>query len=469
MKSKRILITGLSTYWGGRLAQALEGDHRIEALVAVDNEEPSVELERTEYVKVGTQHALLRRVVEAAEIDTVVDTRLVVDSATTSARKAHENNVIGTMNILAACSGPDSPVEKLVFKSSGHFYGCEQDDPAFFDESMGRPHAPKTPIERDIVEAEASLRDFAEKNPMVDVTVLRFANVLGPDVRTSHIDLLSLPAVPMILGFDPRYQFVHEDDVVHSLEHAVQHEVPGVFNVAGDGVLALSEVAGLLNKPYAPILPPWGTGLATAALRRLGLKVPPEMLSQLRFGRGLDNRRYKAAGFRYGHTGRETVLVLGEHLRLHPLLRSGNQEPYRYEREVEEFLRWSPHVRGSQARAPEPALSAEQVDQLQKLLEARAEPEAEPEPAGEDVLLEAEPEPAPPPPEPAPQHDPGPAPGPPVDHYDDLAAEEVISLLGSLEQQDLLSLRAYERENADRQPVVGAIESVLARRGQHVG
>jgi UDP-glucose 4-epimerase len=47
----------------------------------------------------------LRRVVEAAEIDTVIDTRLVVDSTVTSARLAHENNVIGTMNILAACSG----------------------------------------------------------------------------------------------------------------------------------------------------------------------------------------------------------------------------------------------------------------------------------------------------------------------------------------------------------------------------
>ena len=478
MKSQRVLITGLSTYWGGRLAQALEPDERIEALVAVDNEEPSVELERTEYVKVGIQHALLRRVVEAAEIDTVVDTRLVVDSATTSPRKAHENNVIGTMNILAACSGPDSPVQKLVFKSSGHFYGCEQDDPAFFEESMGRPHAPKTPIERDIVEAEASLRDFAEKNPLVDVTVLRFANVLGPAVRTSHIDLLSRAAVPMILGFDPRYQFVHEDDVVHALEHAVQRELPGVFNVAGDGVLALSEVAGLLNKPYAPILPPWGTGLATAALRRLGVKVPPEMLNQLRYGRGLDNRRFKASGFRYGHTSRETVLVLGEHLRLHPLLRSGAQEPYRYEREVEEFLRWSPHVRGSQTRN-RPTLSPEQVSELQKLLEARSEPEAEPGSPPDDPLVEADPEPAgavaaePEPPQPKapePEPDPGPPFEAPVDHYDDLAAEEVISLLGSLEHEDLLALRAYERDHAGRKPVVGAIESVLARRGQpHLG
>src|SRR5215216_2490204 len=172
MDSKRILVTGLSTYWGGRLAQALEAFPEVEAVVGVDNEEPQVELERTEYVKVGAQHALLRRVVEAAEIDTVVDTRLVVDSSTTSPSKAHENNVIGTMNILAACSGAESPVRKVVFKSSTHFYGCEQDDPAFFDETMARPHPPKTPIERDIVEAEASVNEFAQQNRDVTVTIL---------------------------------------------------------------------------------------------------------------------------------------------------------------------------------------------------------------------------------------------------------------------------------------------------------
>ena len=173
-------------------------------------------------MKVGTQHALLRRVVEAAEVDTVMDTRLVVDSPHPVARKAHENNVIGTMNILAACSGAGSTVRKFVFKSSAHYYGGDQDDPAFFDESMGRPHPPRTPIERDIVEAEASVADFAEKNPDVSVTCCASPTCWGPtcDTRTSR--LLSLPAVPMILGFDPRYQFVHEDDVVHALEHAVR-------------------------------------------------------------------------------------------------------------------------------------------------------------------------------------------------------------------------------------------------------
>jgi UDP-glucose 4-epimerase len=480
MNSRRVLVTGLSTYWGGRLAQALERDSRIEAIIGVDSEDPRSELERTEFVRVGTQHALIRRVVEAAEIDTIVDTRLVVDSATTTPRLAHENNVIGTMNILAACTGPDSTVRKFVFKSSAHFYGAEQDDPAFFEETMGRPHPPRTPIERDIVEAEAAVTDFADHNPDVSVTLLRFANVLGSDVQTSHIQLFSLPAVPMILGFDPRYQFVHEDDVVHVLEHVVQRELPGLFNVAGDGVLALSEIAGLLGKPYAPILPPWGTGLAAAVLRRLGLKIPPEMMQQLRFGRGLDNRRLKAAGFSYGYTSREAVSKLGEHMRLHPLLK-GVREPYRYEREVEEFLRWSPNVRNTGSRRP--ALSARQLVELQKLLSAypgaaaqaagRREPEAEraaaPEgeaAAGGDVEPAVAPraERASAPLEAQPAAAPGPSAAAPVQHYDDLESEEIIALLGSLEEHDLGALRDYERERRGRESVLGAIDSVLARR-----
>src|SRR5436305_14573939 len=117
---RRVLVTGLSTYWGGRLAQALEADPEVEVIIGVDSEDPTRELERTEFVRVGTQHALLRRIVQAAEIDTVIDSRLVVDSTITSSRLAHENNVIGTMNILAACGGPDSTVRKLVFNSSAH-------------------------------------------------------------------------------------------------------------------------------------------------------------------------------------------------------------------------------------------------------------------------------------------------------------------------------------------------------------
>jgi UDP-glucose 4-epimerase len=344
MPSRRILITGLSTFWGGRLAQELERDPSVECVIGVSPDDPTCELERTEFVRVGTHHALLRRIVDAAQIDTVVDTRLVVDSLTASARAAHEANAIGTMNILTACGGPDSPVRKVVFKSSAHYYGCERDDPAFFTEEMRRPHPPRTQLESDIVEAERAVEGFARRNPEVTVTVLRFANTLGPGVRTSHTRLFDLPVVPAILGFDPRYQFIHEDDLVDVLRLAVAEDLGGIYNAAADGVLVLSEIASLLGKPLAPVLPPWGSGLAATALRGLRVRVPAEVLQQLRYGRGLDNRKLKATGWRNAHTTREAVISYAEALRIKPLL-AGDRQGYRYEREVEEFLRWSPHVR----------------------------------------------------------------------------------------------------------------------------
>jgi UDP-glucose 4-epimerase len=487
MTSRRVLITGLSTYWGGRLAQALEAHEDVEAIIGVDNREPKVELERTEYVRVTNQHGLLRRIVDAAEIDTVVDSRLVVDSTVTTPRKAHENNVIGTMNLLAACSGPDSSVRKFVFKSSAHYYGAEQDDPAFFTEAMGRPHPPRARIERDIVEAEAAVADFAEKNPDVAVAILRFANVLGPTVRTAHARLFSLPVVPMILGFDPRYQFVHEDDVVTALEHVVRDDVRGIYNVAADGVLALTEVIGLLGKTYAPILPPWGTGLAAAVLSRLGVRVPPEMLQQMRFGRGIDNRKLKATGFRYRYTTRETILKLAEHQRLHPIVR-GATEPYRYEREVEDFLRWSPNVRNPSYRK-ESRLTPDEMVDLQKVMSSYGDRVGSPGGSSTQrrdqstAVLRAASGPTPeveqetPPsairprarrPKPSPKRaaaraaqNGGEA---PVDHYDDLDADEIVSLLDSLEAPGLDALLEYERANRSRPRVVSAIEGARARR-----
>jgi UDP-glucose 4-epimerase len=275
----------------------------------------------------------------------VVDTRLIVDSLTAPPRVVHEANAIGTMNILAACGGPDSPVRRFVFKSSAHYYGCERDDPAFFTEEMGRPHPPRTRLESDIVEAEQAVAGFAERSPDVTVTVLRFCNALGPDIRTTHTKLFALPAVPFVLGFDPRYQFIHEDDLVGVLRFAVENDLPGTYNAAGDGVLALSEVASLLGRPPAPILPPWGASLVTPALRPLGVRVPGEVLNQLKYGRGIDNRKLKAAGYTFGFTSRETVIKHAEAQRARPLLEPAGGEPYRYEREVEEFLRYSPSVR----------------------------------------------------------------------------------------------------------------------------
>ena len=82
----------------------------------------------------------------------------------------------------------------------------------------------------------------------------------------------------------------------------------------------------------------------TGSTRQKMIRLPEEVLSQLRYGRGLDNRRLKQAGYRFRFTSREAAINHAEALRARPLLK-GQSEPYRYEREVEEFLRWSPSVR----------------------------------------------------------------------------------------------------------------------------
>src|SRR5690606_21846361 len=140
--------------------------------------------------------------VKAARIDTVVHTFLVVDSTQMRSRTIHEINVIGTMNLFAAASAPGSTVRHVVVKSSTLVYGSDPRDPTWFSEESRRSALPETMVERSLLEVEGYVRDFAIDNPHVPVAVLRFSNVLGPDLTTGLAKLLSLPLVPSIFGFD---------------------------------------------------------------------------------------------------------------------------------------------------------------------------------------------------------------------------------------------------------------------------
>ncbi len=339
----RVLVTGLSTYWGGLVAQALEQRDDVDVVVGVDTQDPRVQLERTEFVRADSSYSILARIVRATEIDTILHTHLIVDSTSSSGRALHEINVIGTMNLLAAAGAPGSPVRKVVLKSSSLVYGANFRDPNVFREEMSRTRAPRTGVERSLLEVEAFLRDFADDNPHVLVTLLRFANVLGNSIETPFVQALKSPVAPEILGFDPRVQFVHEDDVVGAVMYATTNDVPGVFNVAGDGNLPWSEVCAILGRRRVP-LPPVLTALAAEPMRIAGVwDLPPEALMLLRYGRTIDNTRYKRAGFRYEHTSAGTVEAFAQGLRLAASV-GDNNPTYKYQREVEDFFRHSPAV-----------------------------------------------------------------------------------------------------------------------------
>jgi UDP-glucose 4-epimerase len=337
---RRVLITGLASFWGARVAQALERDDSVDTIIGLDTSEPTVELGRTEYVRADEAYSILTRIVRATAVDTIVHTFLVVDSTRMSGRALHEVNVIGTMNLLAAASAPDSTVRHLVVKSSTLVYGSSYRDPTWFRENMRRVATPRTNVERSLLEVEGYLRDYAEDNPHVAVTVLRFANVLGADIVTPITTALSMPMTPCVLGFDPQLQFVEEDDVIRAIEHVIVGTRPGVFNVAGDGRLPWSEVAAIAGRRLVP-LPPVLTRCAASPLGRLGIvQLPPELLDLLRYGRGVDNRGLKQTGFEYRYTSAGAVESFVRARRLRAAV--GDVRPtYRYEQDVEAWFRHS--------------------------------------------------------------------------------------------------------------------------------
>lgn len=339
----RVLVTGLSTYWGGQLAQCLEKVPEAEVIVGLDTTDPQIPLERTEFVRADSSYSILSRIVRAAQIDTILHTHLIVDSTNVSGRALHEINVIGTMNLLAAASAAGSPVRKVVVKSSTLIYGSNKEDPNYFREEMSRTRAPHTRVERSLLEVEDYLHDFAEDNPHVVVTLLRYSNVLGHNLDTPVAKSLRLPVVPEILGFDPRLQFTHEDDVLGVFGYAATHDVPGIYNIAGDGMIPWSEVCTIVGKRRVPLLPVL-TNYAVEPLRRLGIiDLPPETLALLRYGRGVDNSRFKRSGYRYRYTSAGTVQAFSEGLRLAKTV--GTAEPaYKYESDVEAFFRHSSAV-----------------------------------------------------------------------------------------------------------------------------
>lgn len=335
-----MLITGVSRFWGAQLARRLESDPSIERIVAVDTQAPGIDLKRTDFIRADIRHSLIEKLLTAVQIDTVVHTGLIVDPRRAGARVVHETNVIGTMNLIAACGGAQSPVRKLVVKSSTAIYGSGPDDPAIWSERMSRRSPAEDTFTRDLDEVEEYVSDFRVRKPEAVVTLLRFANVLGPEHNTPFARLFDLPVVPTVFGFDPLLQFVHEDDAVAVLEQSVRGEHPGVFNVAGSGVVVLSQAISAVGRIALPVLPFIGSGAAFSVINRLlPLGFPPHLIRLLQYGRVVDTA---ALCERFGdvvrHSSLETVVAHAKNRRVRDIV-DAQRRRYRYEAELEEYLR----------------------------------------------------------------------------------------------------------------------------------
>ncbi len=290
-----VLITGVSRFLGSRLAGQLAADPRIERVIGVDTTPPSrvelARLGRTEFVRADIRNPLIGRVIAQADVDTVVHAAVTATPRGSGGRTAmKELNVIGTMQLLAASQKSES-VRRLVVRSTTAVYGSSPRDPAVFTEDMPAKAMPRGGYGKDAVEVEGYVRGFARRRQDIVVTVLRFANLVGPTVDSPLVRYLTLPVVPVAFGVDPRLQLLHEDDAVGVLRLAAESDRPGVFNVAGDGVLLLSQVLRRAGRPWLSIPAPTARLMAGLVQRRVDAS--PEQTSFLTFGRVVDTTRLR--------------------------------------------------------------------------------------------------------------------------------------------------------------------------------
>ncbi len=164
-----VLVTGVSRWLGGALAAELAADPAIDRVIGVDTVPPSPDmlrrLGRTEFVRADIRNPLIGKVISAASVDTVVHMNISSTPAGSGGRvPMKELNVIGTMQLLAACQRAPS-VRRFVLKSTSAVYGASSRDPAVFTEAMQARRVPSGGFAKDSLDIEGYVRAFARRRP----------------------------------------------------------------------------------------------------------------------------------------------------------------------------------------------------------------------------------------------------------------------------------------------------------------
>jgi len=292
---ERILVTGAATWTGAELVRRL-GRHADTEIIGVDD------------IKTRFPADLHR-----TSLDTIEFANRVVDLAPTTVvhlqtiHRVESTIPIATQTLLGAL-GRLSTVRRLIVRSDLAVHGTSPRLPSVLATET-RSNGDSTPYERALRDMEASVGSFAEERPDSTVTVLRFAPIFGKAIDNALSRFLSRRVVPTILGYDPRLQFLHEDDAVRVLEHALVHPIPGTFDVAADGQIYLSRALRLGRRIPQP-LPErcFRKVVRTFELRESGL--PEHLIRLLRHGRVVDpSPRMEILGFQPDRNCRETVFA----------------------------------------------------------------------------------------------------------------------------------------------------------------
>lgn len=304
----RIAVTGGRTVVGHGILRGLDRIGGVERAIVFDIQPPDTDDPRVLFHSLDLTQPGVESEMAAAMQEHGVTVLLHAAFLWNTVRDvewAHELESVGTDRVLAAVLA--GGIRRLVVTSSVTVYGISHRNATPLTEEAPLISARTLPPWKEKVAAEMAVSRFAAAHPEVCVTVIRSAILLDPEVERAVARTFRGRFIPALMGFDPQFQFLHPDDLIEVYVRALREDHPGVFNVAPEDAMPLSEMIRAGGKvgipmPHVIALPGYRL-LWTAGIG----EVHPSFLNFLRFSLITDGAKARAEfGFSPRST-RETV------------------------------------------------------------------------------------------------------------------------------------------------------------------
>jgi UDP-glucose 4-epimerase len=204
-------------------------------------------------------------------------------------------NLGGTRVVFDNCR--EYGVEHAIFVGRHTYYGAASDSPLYHQEEDPPMAMTTFPELADLVAADLYACTALWRVPELCTTVLRLCYTLGPTGHGTLASFLRGPIVPYVLGFDPLFQFMHEQDVVSAICLTLEKRIRGVYNVSGPQPVPLTVAIRGTGRKAVPV----PEMIFTRILGRFGLpKLPAGALTHIKFPVVVDSSAFRAAtGFQH--------------------------------------------------------------------------------------------------------------------------------------------------------------------------
>jgi UDP-glucose 4-epimerase len=310
MSERTLFVTGISGYCGKVLLPRLEKNPAIEKIIGVDRNAPlnADAFTKLEFHKMDIRDPEIKTLMQGA--DTVVHLAFVLMRLPKD-QQVDDVNIKGSRNVFEAAAS--NGVQKLIVTSSVVAYGLHPDNPVpLTEESPLRPNEGLY-YSRAKAANEAYLDEFCQRHPEMVVTRLRPCTIVGPTAEKGLMESFLNANTITVKGYNPPYQLVHEEDVASALELAIDNDLNGIYNAAGDNPKTLNELSALRSGKVIT-LPHWIAKFLMDMLWRTGQSAfAPEWVDLTRYSLAVSSEKLKQAGWQPQHTTAQAFAALLAH------------------------------------------------------------------------------------------------------------------------------------------------------------